>query len=43
MGGSPPFTMMFLMWAVAKVFRIGVLSYGKWPTFAEIVRWARTA
>jgi ABC-2 type transport system permease protein len=30
-----------LMWAVTKVFRIGVLSYGKRPSFAEIVLWVK--
>jgi len=29
------------LWVAAKVFRIGLLMYGKPPTFATLVRWAR--
>jgi len=28
--------------AAAKVFRIGILMYGKRPTIPEILRWARS-
>jgi ABC-2 type transport system permease protein len=31
------------VWFASKVFRIGVLMYGKPPTFATLVRWARMA
>lgn len=31
------------MWIAAKVFRIGLLMYGKPPNFATLVRWARMA
>lgn len=31
------------MWVAAKVFRIGLLMYGKPPNFATLVRWARMA
>ncbi len=33
----------FCLWAVAKVFRVGVLMYGKRPSFKEVVRWVRAA
>lgn len=31
------------VWFAAKVFRIGLLMYGKPPSFATLVRWARMA
>lgn len=31
------------VWFASKVFRIGVLMYGKPPSFATLVRWARMA
>lgn len=30
-----------LTWLVAKIYRVGVLSYGKRPTLPEILRWLR--
>jgi ABC-2 type transport system permease protein len=30
------------LWFAAKVFRIGLLMYGKPPSFATLIRWART-
>jgi len=30
-------------WAAAKIFRIGVLMYGKPPNFATLIRWVRMA
>jgi len=29
------------IWLAAKVYRVGILSYGKKPTFKEILRWVR--
>jgi ABC-2 type transport system permease protein len=36
-------TVLFAIWAAAKIFRIGVLMYGKPPTLGELIRWARQA
>jgi ABC-2 type transport system permease protein len=32
-----------MLWAVAKVFRIGVLMYGKRPTFKQVIQWFKAA
>jgi ABC-2 type transport system permease protein len=32
---------VFLVWVTARVFRIGILMYGKRPTLPEIVKWVR--
>ncbi len=29
------------LWFAAKVFRVGLLMYGKPPTFGTLVKWAR--
>jgi ABC-2 type transport system permease protein len=34
-------TMVGMTWLAAKVFRIGILMYGKRPTLPEIVRWIK--
>ena len=32
---------MFLAWLGAKIFRVGILMYGKKPSISEIMRWIR--
>jgi len=32
---------LMMAWLAAKIFRVGILMYGKPPKFAEIVRWLR--
>ena len=32
---------MLLIWLCAKIYRVGIFMYGKKPSFAEIIRWAR--
>lgn len=34
-------SIIFMTWATAKIFRIGVLMYGKRPTLPEIIKWIR--
>ncbi len=34
---------VFLVWVTARVFRIGILMYGKRPTLPEIIKWVRYA
>jgi ABC-2 type transport system permease protein len=36
-------TVVFMCWASAKIFRIGVLMYGKPPNFATLIKWVRMA
>jgi ABC-2 type transport system permease protein len=31
------------VWFASKVFRVGLLMYGKPPNFATLVRWSRMA
>lgn len=34
-------TILVMVWVVSKVYRIGILMYGKKPTIPEVVRWLR--
>ena len=34
-------TILLMIWLVAKIYRVGILMYGKRPKFAEVVRWIR--
>ncbi len=36
-------TVYFAIWAAAKIFRVGLLMYGKPPNFATLIRWVRMA
>jgi ABC-2 type transport system permease protein len=36
-------TIFLLFWAAAKIFRVGILSYGKRPTIPELWRWMKVA
>jgi ABC-2 type transport system permease protein len=36
-------TIGFVTWASARVYRVGILMYGKRPTFPELLRWVRHA
>jgi ABC-2 type transport system permease protein len=36
-------TIAVFFWATAKIFRIGILSYGKRPTIPELWRWMKVA
>jgi ABC-2 type transport system permease protein len=32
-----------VLWVSARIYRVGILMYGKKPTFAELMRWVRHA
>jgi ABC-2 type transport system permease protein len=34
-------TMLFVVWGSARIYRIGILMYGKRPSLKELARWAR--
>jgi ABC-2 type transport system permease protein len=34
-------TIAGMMWVAARIYRVGILMYGKRPTFSEILRWVR--
>ena len=34
-------TILLMIWLTAKIYRVGILMYGKRPKFAEIIRWIR--
>jgi ABC-2 type transport system permease protein len=41
--GMSLLTILGFFWVTAKIFRIGILSYGKRPTIPELMRWVRVA
>jgi ABC-2 type transport system permease protein len=34
-------TIVGLMWIVSRIFRVGILMYGKRPTMTELMKWIR--
>ncbi len=34
-------TVVGMIWLTSKIFRIGILMYGKRPTLPEIIKWVR--
>jgi ABC-2 type transport system permease protein len=36
-------TLLGTTWVAARIYRVGILMYGKRPTIAELVRWVRTS
>jgi ABC-2 type transport system permease protein len=34
-------TTILIIWLTAKVFRVGILMYGKRPTLPEMIKWIR--
>jgi ABC-2 type transport system permease protein len=34
-------TTVFVVWLTSKVFRVGILMYGKRPTLPEIIKWVK--
>ncbi len=35
-------TFVFMVWLAAKIYRIGILSYGKKPTYKDLLKWLTT-
>lgn len=33
--------MLFVVWMAGRIYRVGILMYGKRPKFAEVMRWVR--
>jgi ABC-2 type transport system permease protein len=36
-------TVVAVTWAASRVYRVGILMYGKRPTFPEMLRWIRAS
>jgi len=36
-------TIVALLWLAARIYRVGMLMYGKKATIPEIIRWVRQA
>ena len=35
--------MLLIVWVAARIYRVGILSYGKKATLRDMIRWVRTA
>jgi ABC-2 type transport system permease protein len=35
------FTTVLMIWISAKIYRVGILMYGKRPNLSEIIKWMR--
>ncbi|HRS01297.1 MAG TPA: ABC transporter permease [Bacteroidota bacterium] len=36
-------TLLLSIWIAAKIYRIGILSYGKKPSFKDLIKWLKTS
>jgi ABC-2 type transport system permease protein len=34
-------TIYGILWCASRIYRVGILMYGKRPNFSEIMRWLR--
>jgi ABC-2 type transport system permease protein len=34
-------TFLFCVWVAARIYRVGILMYGKKPSFRELIKWIR--
>ncbi len=34
-------TFLAIVWLAAKIYRVGILMYGKKPTYRELLKWLR--
>ena len=34
-------TFLFIVWAAAKIYRVGILMYGKKPSWKELYKWMK--
>jgi ABC-2 type transport system permease protein len=35
------FTFIFMVWFAAKIYRVGILMYGKKPTYKDLYKWLK--
>ena len=34
-------TVIFIIWIAAKIYRIGILMYGKKPSYKDLIKWLK--